>query len=177
MEHHSTPPDAESHLIAQAIDGDAKSIAILYDRYLNQLFNYVYYRVGNGEETELLTEKIFIKLFENLPRYQKEEKRKHFLAWVFNIANQEIDRYLRTHPKAKHDISDDYLDEEQEAIVKALRSLDKKSYQFIVSRFFNGLTNLDTARILGINEESVHQTQLKALKALAKTIKKDGQNG
>ena len=177
MDHPPTPPDAESHLIAQAIDGDAKSIAILYDRYLNQLFNYVYYRIGNGKETELLTEKIFITLFKNLPRYQKEGKGKHFLAWVFDMANHEIDRHLRTHPKVKYAASDDYLEEEQEAIVKALRSLDKKSYQFIVSRFFNGLTNRDTARILGINEESVHQTQLKALKALAKSIKKDGQNG
>jgi len=177
MDKHSSSADAEMLLILRAVEGDAKSFGILYDRYLNLVYNYVYYRLGVTKDTELVTEKIFIKVFEKLDRFPKEGKGKHFLAWVFKLASHEINAYIKKHPELKNKISDDFLDKQQEIIINALRGLNDQDYQFIVSRFFNGLTNKDTANIIGVQLEKINLVQLKALQALEKQIEKDGQNG
>jgi RNA polymerase sigma factor (sigma-70 family) len=177
MEKRSTSPDAENLLISQAIEGDKRSMGVLYDRYLNLVYNYVYYRIGTSYDTELVTEKIFLKVFQKLYLYPKEGKGKHFLAWVFKLASQELDVYLTKHPKINNKVSEDFLDEKQEEVVRALRLLDDQDYQFIVSRFFNGLNDHDLANIIGVRTEKINDVQLKALQALEKRIKKDGQDG
>ncbi len=177
MKQPSTPTNAEALLISRAIEGDAKSFGVLYDRYLNLVYNYVYYRIGTTKDTEVVTEKIFLKVFEKLDRFPREGKGKHFLAWVFMLASQEIQQYIKKHPEIKNKVSDDFLDEQQETIINALRLLDDQDYQFIISRFFNGLTYKDTANIIGVQIGKIDLVQLKALQALEKQIKKDGQNG
>lgn len=176
MAQSKTHLDIEAKLIARAIEGDVNACGILYDRYLNQVYNYSYYRIGNKAETEKVTEKIFITLFERLDRFQHEGKGKHFLAWVFKIANQEIKKHLRGHQNALRN-QDDLLDTQQVAILRALKNLGDQNYQIIVSRFFNGLSYSETARIIGVSESKIGELQVKALEELDKYLKKDGRNG
>ncbi|GAB4580088.1 MAG: sigma-70 family RNA polymerase sigma factor [Anaerolineales bacterium] len=173
----STSIDAEAQLISRAAAGDVKSFGVLYDRYLNIVYNYVYYRLGTVKDTEIVTENIFLAVYENLHQFVKKEKSQHFSTWVLKLANTEIKRYLKKHPELKNRISDDILTKQQEIILNALRSLDELYYQFIVSRYFNGLSDKETARMIGVEMDAINLLQLNALQALEKQMKKDGQNG
>lgn len=89
---HSDPPlPEEGRLVSEAQSGDADSFARLYDAYFERVFRYVYFRVSDDQTAEDLTSQVFLKAWENLPRYKPSG---HFLAWLYTIArNQVIDHY------------------------------------------------------------------------------------
>lgn len=177
MEKPSLSPDSESLLISQAIDGDARAVGVLYDRYLNLVYNYVYYRIGRPVETEQVTERIFYKVFDNLYRFPKEGKGHGFLTWIFKFASQEVTRFQKKHPSLGNDMQETFQDIQQENLIRALKKLDETDYQLVVSRFFNGLNVEATAKLVGTTSEQIKIFQLRAIKALEKLMKKDGQNG
>ena len=174
MKNSSLKLDSESHLISQALEGNTQAVDFLYNRYLNVIYNYVYYRVGNKHDTEKLTEKIFLNVFDRLHQYPKSV---YFLAWILKFASKEVARFQRAKKSETHEPIEYYLSDEQEQLMKALKSLNEKSYQFVIARFFNGLTEQATAEILGVNVQNVDNLQVQALKALEKLLKKDRQNG
>ena len=57
---------SERDLIARAVQGDADAFGDLYERYLAQIYRYVFYRVNDVAEAEDLTEMVFLKAWEAL---------------------------------------------------------------------------------------------------------------
>lgn len=170
----SSQLDAEQLLISQAREGNTQAVDVLYNRYLNLVYNYVYYQIGNKRDTEKLSEEIFIKVFDRLDKYSQKE---HFLGWILKFASKEVAQYKKVKKGEELEFSEYYLNEEQEHLIKALRSLNEKSYQFVVARFFNGLTEQGTVEILGLSLDKFDDAQLQAIQAIEKLLKKDGQNG
>jgi RNA polymerase sigma-70 factor (ECF subfamily) len=67
---------------------------MLVDAYSKKVFNLAYQFAGSYEEAEDLTQDIFLKLYNALPKYDLE---KNFTAWLLTMAkNQLIDTYRRT---------------------------------------------------------------------------------
>ena len=64
--------DSDAELVARALNGEAAAFGDLYDRYLNPLYRYVYYRVADRHEAEDLTETVFLKAWEALKRMDPE---------------------------------------------------------------------------------------------------------
>src|ERR1043165_3026034 len=79
----STQEDAA--LIKQAVDGDSEAFGVLYVRYMDAIFRYIYYRVGQDIEAEDLTEEVFIRAWEALPSYQIGQF--PFTSWLYRIAH------------------------------------------------------------------------------------------
>ena len=46
---------------------------MLYESHLDTVYRYVYYKVGNGQLAEDLTQHIFMKAWEAIHRYQWRE--------------------------------------------------------------------------------------------------------
>ena len=53
--------DRVVELVAPAKDGDAEALAELYDRYVDEIFGYVYRRVGHRQQTEGLVADVFVR--------------------------------------------------------------------------------------------------------------------
>ena len=49
----------EEEILARASQGDRDSFGQLYERYVERIFNYVYYRTGNVHEAEDITARVF----------------------------------------------------------------------------------------------------------------------
>ena len=83
---------SETELVARSIDGDAGAFGTLYERYLGAIYRYVYYSVPDHAEAEDLTENVFIKAWQALPRFHL--KGPGFRTWLYRIAhNAIIDRH------------------------------------------------------------------------------------
>ena len=80
----------DAALATRATAGDAEAFGALYDRYVDAVYRYVYYRVRNEAEAEDVTSEVFFKALRAMPRYRP---RQPFLAWLYRIArNAVIDR-------------------------------------------------------------------------------------
>lgn len=44
----------------------------MYSLYLDRIYRYIFYRVGNQMEAEDLTEQVFLKVWNALERYRHE---------------------------------------------------------------------------------------------------------
>ena len=95
------PLDSDEKLISNYLGGDRKSLEVLIRRYLKLIYNFVYQYFGNSDETEDVTQEVFVKMWRNLNKFNpkksyfakiRNEQRKSFRAWVFTIAkNASID--------------------------------------------------------------------------------------
>src|SRR4051794_41884688 len=62
---------------------DTDAFQVLYESHLDTVYRYVYYKVGNGQLAEDLTQHIFMKAWEAIHRYQwRELPFQHWLLWV-----------------------------------------------------------------------------------------------
>jgi RNA polymerase sigma-70 factor (ECF subfamily) len=174
----------EDDLIVRAQRGDAQAFGDLYEHYLNAIYRYVYYRVGEVAEAEDLTEMVFLKAWEALDKYEVRDV--PFSAWLYRIAhNVVVDRH-RTH---KDNVSldatlplqdeaagpEDQIDalENIETLSRALSQLLPDYQQVLTLRFISGLSHADTGRVLKRSEEAVRVLQYRALSALRKLLGKE----
>jgi len=65
-----SPSDTE--LIRRAIAGDTDAFGVLYERYMTTIYRYIYFRLGDARVSEDLTGTIFLRVWENLDRFQPD---------------------------------------------------------------------------------------------------------
>ena len=75
----------ERQLAAKATEGDRDAYSALYERYVDKIYRYILYKVGDREQAEDLTSQTFLKAWDAIGDY---EWRNHpFGAWLFRIAH------------------------------------------------------------------------------------------
>jgi len=72
---------------------DRDAFGELYDLYFDRVYQYMYYRVGNHEDAEDLTARVFYRMLKALPRYKVTNA--PFGAWVFRIAHNLVANWHR----------------------------------------------------------------------------------
>src|SRR5258708_23862066 len=86
----SAEREEDAALARRASSGEAEAFGALYDRYVERVYRYVFYRVRNEAEAEDVTSDVFMRALRAMPKY---EPRQAFLAWLYRIArNAIIDR-------------------------------------------------------------------------------------
>ncbi|HAC21560.1 MAG TPA: RNA polymerase subunit sigma-70 [Porphyromonadaceae bacterium] len=85
--------------------GNIDAFSILLDRYSVLVYNLVYKIVGHKEDAEELTQDVFMKVFEALPKFHGDAS---FSTWIYRIAYNTAISAFR---KAKQDklVFDDAL--------------------------------------------------------------------
>lgn len=78
------PLSDESWLVLQARQEPA-AFGVLYERYIDRIYAYIYHRVGNSQDTEDLTARTFYRALDKLDTY--EDRGLPFSAWLFRIAH------------------------------------------------------------------------------------------
>ncbi|MBI2453329.1 sigma-70 family RNA polymerase sigma factor [Candidatus Peregrinibacteria bacterium] len=163
--------------------GDSEAFAQLYDLFVVPIYRYVYYRVNNGE-AEDLTEMVFMKAWEHLPKYRKLDCT--FAAWLFKIARNLVIDYYRmktSYEELDHTFADQTLYNDplvqtentltQDVLKHALSKLKEIYRQVIVLKFINELSNAEIAQILGRKEGNIRVLQFRALQDLKHVIENE----
>lgn len=170
-------------LLARAIQGDAEAFGDFYERYLDEIQRYIFYRVANRFDAEDLTEIVFLKAWESLPNAETTIVKPR--AWLYRIAHNIIVDHYRTsrataelparqlhdgHPSLEHQIQ---VRDVQKQLADLIQSLDANMQQVIACRFVSGLSHAETAQIMGIKEGHVRVLQLRALQKLRQMLEKE----
>jgi len=176
------PDDEDRNLALRAGKGDAAAFGALYDRYVEAVYRYVFYRVRNDADAEDLVSDVFLRALRAIPRY---EPRVAFLAWLYRIArNAVIDRGRRSriqisfedalaHPGVDHVVEPDasiLALSDKEAVRGALAKLTPLQQEVIVLRFVEGYSTQEIATLVGKREGTVRGIQFRALEALRTLI-------
>lgn len=174
--------DEDRSLALRAGKGDAAAFGALYDRYVEAVYRYVYYRVRNDADAEDLVSDVFMRALRAIPRY---EPRVAFLAWLYRIArNAVIDRARRSRTQISfedalaHPGVDQVVEPEDailalsdtEAVREALAKLTPLQQEVIVLRFVEGYSTQEIAGLVGKREGTVRGIQFRALEALRTLI-------
>ncbi len=179
---HNAPP--EQSLVQQAIAGDAEAFARLYDSFVDRVYRFLLFRVNDQALAEDLTSQIFLKVLENIERYQPRDL--PFGAWVFRIARNTLIDYYRTHKDtvsldADSDTLADGLMEldgiieqqiESKQIREALDRLTEDQRQVLTLKFMSGLTTHEIAQVMEKRPGSIRALQMRGLQALAEILGK-----
>ncbi|MBE6196881.1 MAG: sigma-70 family RNA polymerase sigma factor [Rikenellaceae bacterium] len=75
--------EEELRLIRRVLGGDAEAFAPLVERYSRPIFSLVYGIVGRREQSEELTQDIFVKAYTKLSTYRGASS---FSTWLYRIA-------------------------------------------------------------------------------------------
>lgn len=74
-------------LIARAQEGEQQAISQLYQDNIRQVYRFVYYKVGNKEDAEDITQDVMIAAFKGLQNFRREAT---FRNWCYEIAKHKI---------------------------------------------------------------------------------------
>lgn len=177
-------------LAIQTLDGELLAFEELVNRYKGSVFSIVYRMVGQYQETEDISQEVFITVFQKL--YQFDTK-KRFGPWIHKIAANTAISYLRknrkvvtlsfdeTYIKANNEypllqvVDPEFTIKHQELkedIQNAIKNLSDNYKMVIVLRYQLELTNQEIAETLEITKENVEVRIHRARKALRKELLK-----
>ncbi len=153
------------------------SIESVYEEYFSQVYNYVFYKLLNRENTEDIVSQVFMKVLRNLHLFDPEKA--SMKTWLFRITDHTlIDHYRKTRPTSSIDdeeagfentLSVDFEDEynrivnpKRRMVFKALKDLPERDRMFIYYKYFLNITNREIAKRLQMNENTVAAVMARA---------------
>lgn len=157
----------------------SSELARMYENYFSKIYNFVFYRILNKEQTEDIVSDIFLKVAENVFRY--DEKKANFNTWIFTIARNTLIDYYRSrriyipidNEENSIELSIDFEeqcnlieDENLKELYRALSMIDDRTRLIIGLKYFEGLNNREISKQIGINESTVSTIYVRGLKKL-----------
>ena len=176
--------EAVERLVQEAQRGDPWAFGRIFDTYNEQVYRFIASRVHRPSDAEDLTQLVFVKVLEALPRY--EQRGIPFGGWLFRLARNTIIDHTRTRrDHADLDaLSDRATDEagpdevvalrgDLDRVAQALTELTDEQREAIELRFFAGLSAREAAEVMGKQEGTVRGLQFRAIAALRRSLGMD----
>lgn len=183
------PPDADPELervqglVTLAQQGDSEAFALLYERYVDVVYRYVYYRVGSHHVAEDLTSETFVRALRRLDSFSWTGR--DIAAWFVTIARNIVLDHVKSSRYRLEVTTSDLLDGDEHApspeqdvlqrlrderLVEAMRRLKPEQQECLALRFLQGLSLAETAEAMGRTAGAVKQLQLRAVRALHREL-------
>ncbi len=70
-----------------------ESFGLLYEKYVGKIYNYIYFKVGNSDDAQDLTAKVFFKALKSIGNYRHMGL--PFSAWLYRIAHNLVANHHR----------------------------------------------------------------------------------
>src|SRR5512137_2419833 len=150
-----SPSEPDAILVSRAKE-DAAAFGALYERYLGDVYNYVFYRVSNVADAEDLTARVFYQALTHLQGYSSQGT--PFVAWLYRIAHNLVANWHRDNRRRPTLVLDEAVlhgrpDESQDLISEAagrddtrelkaaLQRLPPDRQQLVLLKYVGGLSN------------------------------------
>jgi RNA polymerase sigma-70 factor, ECF subfamily len=175
-------PDPD--VLRRAQKGDERAFALILRAYETPIFNYIYRIVGDRALAEDLTQEVFVRVFQALPRFSLRCK---FTTWLFQVTKNRVLDELRTRerrPQTVLAIEDaprlEVVDppverlETIEAVWRAVRELNPDLKMALLLRDVAGLPYNEIADSLEITLATVKWRIFKAREEVQAALAREG---
>lgn len=150
----------------------------VYDIYIDRVYRFVNIKLGNKQDAEDVTSKIFEKIYLNLESYNEEKG--NLDTWVFAITRNEIASHYRA--KKVQTVCIDSVGEiidsnhsphkaaeikfENKKLLEAVESLNENEKTAVAYKYGAGLKNTEIAELMGISSSNVGVVLFRSMKKL-----------
>ncbi len=178
-------------LVHRCRQGEDEAWRELVDRYGQRVYSVAYHFTLKREDAEELSQEIFLKIFENLERYDGGFP---LIAWIVSLSrNLCIDRYRRRkREKSFRFVSDDAVmpllrsqddpaadalkKERTKMLFSALAEIPEDLAEILVLRDLEGLAYDEIGRALSLPEGTVKSRLFRARAEVARKVRERHQN-
>ena len=171
-------------LIQRILSGHREEYARIVEKYSKPIYNLVIRLTGQNQDTDDLTQEIFIKVYESLSRF---DQNKRFFPWLYTIALNVIRNYKKKAKKeptlnlenqdadtASRSLSrpDLIVSRKQltERLNQYIQGLPESLQEAIVLRYYQDCSFKEVADVLGVSLSAAKMRVYRGLKALAERI-------
>ncbi|MCA9973766.1 MAG: sigma-70 family RNA polymerase sigma factor [Anaerolineales bacterium] len=164
---------------------DKEAFGELYERYVDRMYNYVYYRTGNVADAEDLTAKVFIRAMQHIGSY--EHQGVPFSAWLYRIAHNLVANWHRDRSRRTIIALDDVaqwhvqsegpeflteLMQDQARLRRAIRRLPADRQELLALKFVERLSNAEIGDVMGRSEGAIKSLYHRTLTALREEMQR-----
>jgi RNA polymerase sigma-70 factor (ECF subfamily) len=175
-------PDLPAVRAAQA---DRAEFARLYRRYLDRVYTYAFYQLGDHHDAEDATERTFLSALAALPSFRDEGST--FRAWLFRIAHNTVANAHRSRARRRWQSFPEGFErpapdadpaglvaraDEVREVLRAVATLPEDRRQVVLLRFADGLTSGEIGKVLDRSPGAVRVLLHRALRDLAERLQR-----
>lgn len=175
----------ENQVVKAVLAGDKNAFATIIDKYKNPLYNTILRMIKNPHLAQDLTQEVFIKVYEQLPKYALGT---NFKSWLYRIATNYCIDYLRKKQPTQVELEVVELasesanhpevilmkKEKQRTLEKLVTQLPADERAIILMRYVNDLTYEEIAECLGLSANDVGNKVYRAKQKMRKQLKEGG---
>jgi len=177
----------DAALVDLSREGDKEACGVLYERYLDRIYNYVYYRTGSVTDAEDLTARVFFRAMGHIESYT--ERGVPFQAWLYRIAHNLVANWYRDRSRRKVIPLDEYISgtlaseepegeaedrEEREALLAAVRRMPEDRQLLLTLKFVDHLSNAEIGAIMQRTEGAIKSLYHRTLLSLREDLERGG---
>jgi RNA polymerase sigma-70 factor, ECF subfamily len=170
-------------IVAAAQNGDTAAFAQLYDRYVDLVFRYIYFRVGDRMTAEDFTSETFLRALRRIGSLANIGRDPG--AWFVTIARNIVLDHVKSSRYRLEITTDELSDIERsldgpenavvdqltnEQLLGCVKQLGHEQQECIALRFLHGLSVAETAAAMGKNEGAIKALQHRAVRRLATLV-------
>lgn len=178
--------ESDAALIARAKE-DPEAFGLLYERYVANIYNYIYYRTSNHHDAEDLTARTFYRALKHIPRYV--DRGAPFSAYLYRIAHNIVANWHRDHSRRQIISLDEMVmrtlkregpvalaekHEAQDFLLQVVRRLPPERQQLLILKFVEQMSNAEIAQVMGRTEGAIKSLYHRTLVALRKELASEG---
>lgn len=178
--------DKESALVERA-KSESDAFGELYELYVDRIYGYIYYRVGNIKDAEDLTARVFMRVLKALPRYVNRGA--PFSSWLYRIAHNLVANFHRDRARRsrlrfdelpfasnKQETPEEVVEREEnkEWLSEVIQNLNEDRQELLSLKFYQGLSNAEIGELMGRTEGAIKSLYHRTLVALRKEWERHG---
>jgi RNA polymerase sigma-70 factor (ECF subfamily) len=186
--HQSNQQMADEHALVEEAKKNPERFAVLYDKYYEQIFRFIYQRMDDKDTAFDTTQQVFLKALLNLRKY--EFRGVPFASWLYRIAKSEVNQLFRKNKTQRtvnidethlgelmDEMQEDTLEKYSMQLQAAISMLPEEELVLIEMRYFEKRPFKEIAEIMEITENNAKVKVYRVLEKLKKIlIKTTGQS-
>lgn len=153
-----------------------------FNEHVRLLRNYLFYKFGNAEEAEDVTQETFVKLWDNCAKVPLEKARSYIYTVATNLSTS-IKRHDKVKLKYEDHFINDHMDrtnespefltlekEYMEQLTGAIASLPERQREAFLLNRVEKKTYREIAEVMGVSDKAIEKLMHKALLKLRDRI-------
>ena len=173
------PADPDDALIARIAGGDDTAWGMLVDRHLTSVVSQAWYMLNDRDEAEDVAQEAFLRLMKKVADWRPGGPR--LRTWLHRVTvNLCIDRRRVQRPETLDDLAESVVGNEHDTLEHgldlertvraALQALNDRQRAAMVLVHYEGFSNIEAARILGLSVDALESLLARARRAVRREL-------